>query len=123
MMTGLCLQAADLLEGSSIHAEVVHLASIKPIDTGIILESVSKTGCAVTAENATIIGGLGSAVAEVLGEGCPVPLYRVGVRDQWVGSGGISELFTHHRMQPADIAAAAKTAIDAKVKRRPTPPH
>jgi transketolase len=123
MMTGLCLQAADLLESISVHAEVVHLASIKPIDADLILESASKTGCAITAENATIVGGLGSAVAEVLGEGCPVPLLRVGIRDRWVGSGGISELFSHHGMQPTDIAAAANRVIDARPKRRaPLPP-
>jgi len=122
MMTSLCLSAAQLLEADSIHAEVIHLASLKPIDSDLILRSVSKTECAVTAENASIIGGLGSAVAEVLGEQFPAPLRRVGVRDCWVGSGGIDELFTQQRMQPSDIAAAAREVIDAKSahpKKRP----
>jgi transketolase len=118
MMTSLCLQAAELLEAVSVHAEVVHLASIKPIDADLILESASRTGCAVTAENATIVGGLGSAVAEVLAEGCPVPLRRVGVRDLWVRSGGISELFSHHGMQPDDIAAAARSVLQARSQPR-----
>jgi transketolase len=96
----------------------VHLASIKPIDADLILESASRTGCAVTAENATIVGGLGSAVAEVLAEGCPVPLRRVGVRDLWVRSGGISELFSHHGMQPDDIAAAARSVLQARSQPR-----
>lgn len=114
MMSALCLKAADLLAGDSIEAEVVHLASIKPIDRDLIRESVSKTGCAVSAENATVVGGFGSAVAEVLGECCPAPLMRVGISDQWVDSGGIDELFTVHQMQPEDIADAARRAIEAK---------
>ena len=73
MMTGFCLKAAELLEKEGINAEVVHLALIKPIDRELIASSVSKTGCAVSAENASIIGGFGSAVAEVLTETVPVP--------------------------------------------------
>ena len=90
------------------------MGSIKPIDRALIGTSVSKTGCAVTAENATVIGGFGAAVAKVLGEECPVPVRRIGVRDRWVDSGGIDELFTHHGMQPTDIAQAVKEVIAAK---------
>ena len=114
IMTSLCLRAADLLATEHIEAEVVHLASIKPIDCNLIIQSVSRTRCAVTAENATIIGGFGSAVAEVLGEHCPAPLRRIGVRDRWADSGGIDELFTYHRMQPDHIAAAARDVTKAK---------
>jgi transketolase len=119
MMTSLCLKAASLLEQEGLEAEVVHLASIKPIDRDLIAESAARTGCAVTAENGTIIGGFGSAVAETLGEMQPVPVRRIGVCDRWVDSGGIDELFTLHRMQPADIALAAKEAIAAKRVRHP----
>ena len=108
MMTGLCIEAAELLAAEGVQAEVVHLASIKPIDRDLIAASVSRTGCAVAAENATIVGGFGSAVAEVLGETVPVPLARIGVRDQWVESGGTDELFAHHAMRAEDIAAAAR---------------
>jgi transketolase len=118
VMTTLCLEAADLLAGDGISAEVVHLASIKPIDRDLVAESAARTGCAVSAENATIVGGFGSAVAEVLTEECPVPLRRIGVRDRWVDSGGIRELFTHHGMQPEDIAAAARVAMADKRKAR-----
>jgi len=121
LMTARCLQAADLLAAEGVSAEVIHLASIKPIDRDLIAASVGKTGCAVTAENATIIGGFGSAVAEVAGELCPVPLQRIGVRDRWVDSGGIEELFTAHAMQPVDIAAAARTAIAMRSERRVRP--
>ncbi len=117
MMTSLCLKAAALLEQEGLEAEVVHLASIKPIDRDLIAESAGRTGCAVTAENGTIVGGFGSAVAETLVEEMPVPVRRIGVCDRWVDSGGIDELFTLHRMQPADIAQAAKEAIAAKQAR------
>ena len=116
MMTSFCLEAASLLEADSVDAEVVHLASIKPIDHELIVDSASRTGCAVTAENATILGGFGAAVSEVLGEECPVPIQRIGVRDRWVDSGGTKELFIHHGMQPEDIAAAARKAIKSKRK-------
>ncbi len=114
MMTGQCMKAADMLATEAIEAEVVHLASIKPIDRDGIAASVSRTGCAVTAENATIVGGFGAAVAEVLAETHPVPLRRIGVRDQWVDSGGIAELFAYHQMRPEDIAAAAKDVLKEK---------
>lgn len=114
MMTSLCLRAADLLAEEAVQAEVVHLASIKPIDGSLILDSISRTGCAVTAENATILGGFGSAVTEVISETCAVPVRRIGVRDRWVDSGGIDELFTLHQMQPVDIAQAAREAIKAR---------
>ena len=116
MMTGLCLQAAELLEKVSIDAEVVHLASIKPIDADLISASVGKTGCAVSAENASIVGGFGAAVAEVLGDTVPVPLARIGVRDRFVNSGGTRELFRIHHMLPEDIVQAARTVLKRKIQ-------
>jgi transketolase len=118
MMTSLCLRAADLLLQEGVKAEVIHLASIKPIDQDLILESTARTGCAVTAENASIIGGFGSAVAEAMLESRPVPLFRIGVRDRFVECGGIDELFTYHRMQPEHIAEAARDSMRAKEKMR-----
>jgi transketolase len=114
LMTGRCVEAAELLAQEGIAAEVVHLGSIKPIDAELIVASARRTGCAVTAENASTIGGLGSAVAEVLSEQYPVPLQRIGIRDRWLDSGGVDELFTHHAMQPADIAAVARRAMETK---------
>lgn len=114
MMTSLCMRAADLLASSGLKAEVLHMGSIKPLDNELLIASARRTGAVVTAENASVIGGLGSAVAEALGEGCPTPLRRTGVQDRFVDSGGINELFTHHRMQPTDIAAAARELVEAK---------
>jgi transketolase len=114
MMTAFCLKAAGLLEPEGVDAEVIHLASIKPLDRELITNSAGKTGCAVTAENATIIGGFGSAVAETLGETMPVPLARIGVRDRFACSGSIGDLFRIHGMLPEDIARAARTVLAQK---------
>jgi transketolase len=117
MMTAFCMKAAGLLEKDGLEAEVIHLASIKPIDQEMIANSAGKTGCAVSAENASIIGGFGSAVAETLAETTPVPLARVGVRDRFVTSGSIGDLFRIHGMLPEDIARAAQV-VHAKKSRR-----
>jgi transketolase len=117
MMTAFCMKAAEMLDMDGIDAEVVHLASIKPIDRDLIASSASKTGCAVTAENASIVGGFGSAVSEVLAETVPVPLARIGVRDRFVNSGGIGDLFRIHGMLPEDIARAAQTVLAKKTGR------
>ena len=117
MMTAFCLEATKLLEVDGISAEVVHLASIKPIDRDLIAESAARTGCAVSAENASIIGGFGGAVAEVIAETVPIPLMRIGVRDRFVSSGGIGDLFRIHGMLPEDIAQAAREAIKRKAQR------
>ena len=116
MMTSLCMRAAEMLAASGVNAEVLHMGSIKPLDNELLIASARRTGAVLTAENASIIGGLGSAVAEALGEGYPVPLKRIGVQDRFVDSGGINELFTHHRMQPEDIAAAARQLIKVKAR-------
>ena len=115
MMTGLCLEAAEILAGDGIWAEVLHCGSVKPIDGKLIAASARKTGAVVTAENASVIGGLGSAVAEVLGEQAPAVLRRIGVQDQFVSSGSAIDLLAHHHMRPQDIAAAAREAVEAKL--------
>jgi transketolase len=107
MMTAFCMKAAELLDKEEMDAEVIHLASIKPIDQEMIANSAGKTGCAVSAENASIVGGFGSAVAEALAETTPVPLARIGVRDRFVTSGSTGHLFRIHGMLPEDIARAA----------------
>ena len=111
-----CMDAAELLAKDGIEAEVVHLASIKPIDRALIVQSTQKTGCAVTAENASILGGFGDAVLEVLAEENPVPVRKIGVQDAFIESGGIEELFAHYHMQPDDIAKAAREMIAKKEK-------
>ncbi len=118
MMTDRCIKAAEILKKDGIDAEIIHLASIKPIDEKLILESVKRTGCAVTVENASIIGGFGAAVAEVIIENQPVPMKRIGVRDQWIESGEIEDLFTQYKMQPSDIASASREVIKIRDRRQ-----
>ncbi len=110
IMSGLALKAADLLSAEGLEADVLHLASIKPIDGDLLRSSTAKTGCVVTAENASIIGGFGAAVLEAL-QTEPVPTAQVGVRDRWVDSGATADLFAEHRMRPQDIAAAARRVV------------
>ena len=113
IMTGLCVRASELLLKDGIDCRVVHMPSIKPMDVDLVRDSVRQTGCAVSAENASIIGGFGSAILEAMGPDA-VPVERIGVRDRWVDSGDTGALFTEHSMQPPDIAAAARRAIDAR---------
>lgn len=114
MMLGVALKGAEILSLEGIDAEVVHLASVKPIDSDLIARSATKTGCAVSAENASILGGFGAAVAEVLGETYPVPLRRIGYRDEWAHSGSINDILARHRMLPRDVTQAAREAMAAR---------
>lgn len=114
VMSWKCMLAADLLAEKGIEAEVIHLASIKPIDKELIISSVQKTKCAVTSENASTSGGFGDAVLEVTSEFCPVPVKKIGVVDSFIESGGIEELFDHYHMQPKHIVDAALKMIVLK---------
>lgn len=109
-----CLQAAEELKKEGISAEVVDVSTIKPLDAETILKSVGKTGCAVTAEEHSIIGGLGSAVAELLSEEMPSPLRRVGTKDLFGESGKPDELFVKYGLTSKDIAEAARKSISKK---------
>jgi transketolase len=111
IMTFFCLLAADMLAKEGVSAEVVHMPSIKPFDDEQAEASVRKTGCALSAENASIVGGFGAALLESLAERRPVPLVRVGVPDAFVESGGTDELFTIHGMRPEDIARKAAALV------------
>jgi transketolase len=117
LMTTMSLRAAELLGADGISAEVVHLASVKPLDVDLVAASARRTGAAVAAEYASINGGFGSAVAEALVERCPVPMRRIGYRDEWSHSGSIDQLLERHRLRPADIADAARAALADKTRR------
>ncbi|MFH1095351.1 MAG: transketolase family protein [Candidatus Micrarchaeota archaeon] len=116
--TGLCvhesLKAARSLASEGIVAAVLGCHTIKPLDVKTLTHYAKKCGCIVTAEEHQINGGLGGAVAEVLGEECPVPLVRVGMPDQFGQSGGGWELMAHYGMDSAGIVKAAKKAIAKK---------
>ena len=105
------LAAAELLAAEGISAEVLDVATVKPLDVETLAGSAAKTGAVVTCEEHSIIGGLGSAVAEALGERLPVPLARVGVRDVFGTSGEPAELMEHFGLTAGDIAATAKGVL------------
>lgn len=107
LMVQVALEAQKLLAEQRISASVVNVSTIKPIDVKAITETALRTGCAVTVEEHSIIGGLGSAVAEVLAEHYPVPLERVGVNDQFGQSGSPEELLRHYGLTPENVAAQA----------------
>lgn len=110
-MTYQAIVAAKTLANDGISAEVVHCATIKPLDEKTILESVRKTGCVVTAEEAQITGGLGGAVAELLSEKLPRPLKRIGVKDRFGESGKPEELLRAFGLTHTHIALAAHELI------------
>jgi transketolase len=110
-MVARALEAAELLAAEGLEAEVLDVASIKPIDVGAVAGSASRTGAVVTCEEHSIIGGLGSAVAEVLAESAPTPMERIGVRDVFGTSGDPEELMAHFGLTAADIAAAAHRVL------------
>ncbi|HEX9094197.1 MAG TPA: transketolase C-terminal domain-containing protein [Coriobacteriia bacterium] len=114
IMVSVALEAADLLAADGVSCEVVDVSTIKPLDAETLLASARKTGAVVTCEEHSIIGGLGSAVAEVLGEGRPCPLERVGVRDVFGTSGEPDELMRHFGLTAAEVAAAVRKAVARK---------
>lgn len=113
-MTALCLEAAEALEAEGVSAQVVNVSTIKPLDVSTLVSSVSSTGCCVTAEEHSIIGGLGSAVAEALAESLPVPMERVGTRDTFGESGSPQELMVKYGLTAEAIAEATRRVIARK---------
>ncbi|MFO1519510.1 MAG: transketolase family protein [bacterium] len=114
LMVPHALEAAKILEKEGIHVTVVNCSTIKPLDEATILEVAKKTGVLITVEEHSILGGLGSAVSECLGEAHPVRVFRMGVRDEFGQSAPAEELLKHYRLMPSDIAAAAKKVIQEK---------
>lgn len=113
-MVGAALEAAELLKAEGISAQVLNMGSIKPIDVASIEDAAIKTGAIVTAEEHSIIGGLGGAVAEVLCDVAPVPLERIGVKDIFGQSGKVGPLMERYGLTAKDIVVAAKKAIERK---------
>ena len=114
LMVPEALEARKLLSEEGISARVLNIATIKPIDKDIIIKAAKETGAFVTAEEHNIIGGLGSAVAEVLVENVPVPMQRIGTKDVFGKSGKPEVLLEMYGLDAKSIAEAAKTAIAKK---------
>ncbi len=124
-MTYQLLVAAEQLEKSGIKAEVIHVPTIKPLDTETILKSLHKTCRAVTAEEAQIAGGFGSAIAELITENMPMPLLRLGMHDRYGESGTPAELLDHFGLTGKKMAVEiekfygpGRKGIMGKLKRK-----
>jgi len=114
LMVAISLDAAAQLEKEGISAKVVNLHTIKPLDKEIIINCARETGAVVTAEEHSIIGGLGGAVGEVLGENYPVPMARVGIKDMFGESGKPDELLVKYGLMPENIIEAVKSVLARK---------
>jgi len=114
IMLARCLEAAEELAGEAIEARVLEIHTLKPIDEAIIAQAAKETGALVTAEEHSIIGGLGGAVAEVLAGTHPVPLERVGILDTFTESGPYDELLDGFGLGVKDIVGASRRALKRK---------
>jgi len=108
------LLAHDILKRDGISARSINLHTLKPLDRDAIINAARQTGAIVTAEEHSILGGLGSAVSEVAAQECPVPIEFIGVKDRFGESGSPEELFKVFELTADDIAKAAKRAIARK---------
>ena len=114
IMTQQALQAAKMLAEEGISERVINMSSIKPIDEAAIVKAAKETGAIVTCEEHTVMGGLGSAVAEVVVRQCPVPMAMVGTEDVFGQSGKASEVLKVYGLTPEHIALEAKKLVEAK---------
>lgn len=114
IMVAESIKAIEVLRSKGIRAILIDMPTIKPIDSDLILQVAKTTNAIVTAEDHNIIGGLGSAVCEILSESYPVPVIRVGLRDVFGESGDWRELFRLYKMSPEDIADACLNVIERK---------
>lgn len=114
LMLSRCLTAAEMLAAEGISARVLEVHTIKPLDVDSIAACARETGALVTAEEHSIIGGLGGAVAEVLGERCPVPMERVGLQDTFAESGPYEDLLEKYGLTAGHIVSAARRVCQRK---------
>lgn len=114
LMVHEAIAAGELLANEGICARIVNIHTIKPLDRELILDSARKTGAIVTAEEHNIIGGLGSAICELLSEELPTPVIRIGTNDVFGRSGNVPSLLEAYGLTAANIAASAKKAVASK---------
>ena len=114
IMVNEAIIASEVLKSEGINARVINMSTIKPIDKELIITAAKETGAIVTAEEHSILGGLGSAVSEVVTEECPVVVKKVGINDTFGESGTPAELVKKYGLTSNDIVKAAKEAIAKK---------
>jgi transketolase len=114
IMLGRAVEAAEVLRAEGIETHLLHVPTLKPLDVEAIVAAAEKTGLVVTAEEHTIIGGLGGAVAETLGEHRPTPMKRVGIADVFSESASNDALLEKYGLTTGHIAAAARGLVSGK---------
>ena len=114
IMVPVALKAAGLLKEEGISARVIDMHTIKPLDEELVLKAAKETGCIVTSEEHSVIGGLGAAVCEFLSGVCPVPVVRHGVNDQFGRSGTANAVLEYFGLTPEVLAEKARQAISMK---------
>ncbi|HVN67465.1 MAG TPA: transketolase family protein [Candidatus Sulfotelmatobacter sp.] len=114
LMVAVALDAAEILAKDGLAVRVINMHTIKPLDKELAVSCARETGAIVTAEEHSIIGGLGGAVAEVLGENYPVPMARVGIKDVFGESGTPDQLLVKYGLTADEVAKAVKTVITRK---------
>lgn len=114
LMVAEALEASETLKEEGINARVINMATIKPIDEEIVLKAARETGAIVTAEEHSVVGGLGSAVCDVVCEKCPVPVLKVGVQDTFGSSGPAVEVLEKYGLRAKDIVAKVKAVLELK---------
>jgi transketolase len=110
------IEAAKILQEKGISVELINIHTIKPLDSAAVLRSITKTRCAVTAEEHNVIGGLGDAIAQVAVKNCPIPIEYVGTQDTFGESGTPGQLMQKYGLDTPDIVAAAQKALGRKNK-------
>jgi len=111
---GTALKAADILKEEDISLRVIDMHTIKPLDEELVLKAAKETGCIVTCEEHSVIGGLGGAVCELLSGTCPTPVLRMGVNDEFGRSGTANAVLEYFGLTADGIAAKVKEAIKLK---------
>jgi len=116
LMVSEALKAGEILSKEGIKVRVINMSSIKPLDEKAVLKAAEETKVLVTAEEHSVIGGLGSAVTELVSEKNPVPVIRIGTQDRFGQSGSPKELFAEYGLLATDIVKAVKKGIKLKLK-------
>ncbi len=119
LMVGRCMEAIDLLQAEGIKAGLLEIHTIKPLDEMAVLEAARTTGALVTAEEHSIVGGLGGAVAELVSTHYPVPVIRTGIKDMFAETGPYDVLLNRYGMGVKDLVQASKEALARKLLKIP----
>ena len=114
IMVGMALKAREILAAEGISARVINMHTIKPLDETLVLQAARETGAIVTSEEASTLGGLGGAVAELVAENCPIPVLRHGVNDRFGRSGTAAAVLEYYGLTPELLADKCRKAVSMK---------